>query len=206
MNTKWYVGTLLIILAFIGLNQEQSKVANQQIVLQFADAETTSGTNLDDALATITTKLEALGISNIEILEDGNKQLSIRYYSEIDASQVGEFLSDVVELPVLYDDINQFPFDSPEDNLPESYSLEVVDLQQQTDYGLGLNGKLAFKLNRDYNSYYNPVLFQFNTLTTLEQDDITRVAYKIHSVIAIAIDHTSHVIPEVRAGPYWVYG
>ena len=71
MNTKWYISTLIIILALIGLNQEQAKLANQQIVVQFTDVEMTSATAHDDVLASVTKKLQALGIVNIEIIENG---------------------------------------------------------------------------------------------------------------------------------------
>jgi len=202
MNSKWYISTLIIILALIGLNQEQTKVANQQIVLQFADEEKTSTAAHDDALATITTKLQALGITSIEIIDNDDTQLSIRYYSDIDALSVREFLSQDSELALSYRDIDQLPFDFPKDELPETCSLIVSDLQQQTDDGLGLNGKFAFELNQDYKRFSNPVVLQFNNSIILEQEAIVRVAYKINRVVAIAIDNTSYTIPEVRAGPY----
>lgn len=202
MNTKWYISTLIIILALIGLNQEQTKGANQQIVLQFTDVEMTSVTAHDDALATITKKLQTLGIANIEIIENDGTQLSIRYYSDIDALSVGEFLSQDSEFLLSYRDIDQLPSDFPKDKLPETFSLVVSDLQQQSDGGLGLNGKFAFELKQDCKRFSNPVVIQFNDSIVLDQDAIVRVAYKINRVIAIAIDNTSHNIPEVRAGPY----
>lgn len=202
MNTKWYASTLIIILALIGLNQEQTKVANQQIVLQFTDVEMTSVTAYDDALATITKKLLALGIASIEIIENDDTQLSIRYYSDIDALSVKEFFSQDSELLFTHRDIDQLPFDFPEDKLPESYSLVVSDLQQQTNDALSLNGKFAFELKQDYKRFSNPLVIQFNDSIAFDQDAIVHVAYKINKVIAIAIDNTSHTIPEVRAGPY----
>ncbi|MFK7812361.1 MAG: hypothetical protein AB8B59_07685 [Maribacter sp.] len=201
MNTKWYISTLIIILALIGLNQEQTKTANQQIVLQFTDVEITSVTAHDDALATITEKLQVLGIANIEIVEYDDAQLTIRYYSEIDALSVGKFLSQQTELSLASSEIDQSPFDFPEEQFPEKFSLVVSDLQQQTDDGLGLNGKLAFEFNQDYNRFSNPVVFHFNNAIILEQDAIVEVAYKTNREIAIAIDTTSDTIPEVRAGP-----
>jgi hypothetical protein len=203
MNTKWYISTLLIILAFIGFNKEQTKVANQQIVLQFTELEMTSATAHDEALAAITNKLEAFGIVNIEIIENDDTQLSIRYYSDIDARSVGEILSQNSELSVSYKD--GLPVDFPKDQLPESFSIVVLDLQQQTDDGLGLNGILAFELNQDSQRFSNPVVFFGNGLIALEQDAIVQVAYKINKVIAFAINNTSNAIPEVRAGPY-VFG
>ena len=201
MNTKWYISTLIILIALLGLNQEQTKVVNQQIVLQFADAETTSVNGYDDTLATITKKLQALGIANIEIIETDDAQLSIRYYSDIDASRIAEFLSKGSELPFTYKDIDQLPADLPKEQLPENYSIVVSDLHQQTDDGLGLNGKFAFELNQDYQRFSNLVFIPNSNSIILEPDTIVQVAYRMNSVIAIAIDNTSNSFPEVRAGP-----
>jgi hypothetical protein len=202
MNAKWYISTLIIILALIGLNQEQTKGANQQIVLQFTDVEMISVATHDDALATITKKLQSLGVGNIEIIENDGTQLSIRYYSDIDALSVGEFLSQDSEFLLSYRGIDQLPADFPKDKLPETFSLVVSDLQQQSDDGLSLNGKFAFELNQDFKRFFNPVVIQFNHSIVLKQDAVVYVAYKTNRVIAIAIDNTSHSIPEVRAGPY----
>ena len=48
MNAKWCVSTLLIILALLGLSQEQKKASNQQILLEFTDVELPSETAHDD--------------------------------------------------------------------------------------------------------------------------------------------------------------
>lgn len=202
MKSKWYISTLIILLALIGLNQEQTKVANQQIVLQFTDAETTSLTACDDALATITKKLHDLGVTGIEIIESDNVKLTIRYYSDIDALTVGELLSQDSKLSLTYGNIGELPFDFPKEELPESFSLVISDLQQKTGDGLGLNGKFASQSRPDYQGFSNPSVLLFNDALVLGQALLTKVAYNAHQVIAIAIDNTSHIIPEVRAGPY----
>ena len=202
MNSKWYLSTLILILALIGLNQEHSKVANQQIVLQFTDVEITSETTHDVALETITKKLHALGISDIELIESDNTILTIRYYSDINALSVGDFLSQDVESSLTYGNVDELPSDFPKDKLPETCSLVVSDLHQQTDYGLGLNGKFAFELKQDGKRFSNPSVVWFNDTLVLEQDYIVRVSYRINRAMAIALDTTLHTIPEVRAGPY----
>jgi hypothetical protein len=200
MNTKWYLGALLIILALIGLNQEQTKAANQQIVLQFSEADKTSVTAQEDALATIIAKLQNLGIDTIELIENDGTQLSIRYYSSIDALSVGDFLSAGSDFSLTYKDVLEHKDDFPSEELPDSFNLVVTDLHQSND-GFGANGKFAFELNQDYNRFSNPVVYQFNDALVLNQDATERVAYKISGFIAIAIDHISFIIPEVRAGP-----
>jgi len=198
MNEKWYLGTLIFILTFIGLNQEQTKVANQQVVLQFTDTEMTSVSTHDNALYTITKKLEAIGVTNIEILESNGSQLSIHYYSDIDAEVVKKFLSQNDELSTDVA-IDKLPFDLPKDKLPENYNLVVSDLHQTND-SLNLNGKYAFELKQDAERFSYPTAVLFNNSIILEQDALVQLAYKINE--ANAIDSISYEIPEVRAGPY----
>lgn len=202
MNAKWYASTLLIILAVLGLSQEQTKVANQQIVLEFTNVEATSLAVCEDALIAITKKLNTLGITDLEVVENSNKQLSIRYFSDIDALSVKDFLSQDVGVSVSFDDVNQFPFETPKEEFPEGYNIVVSDLQQQQNDGLGLNGKYAFELKQEYKRFFNPVILQFNEAIGLENDAYVAVALKTNRVVTIAIDTTSHTIPEVRAGPF----
>lgn len=201
MNAKWCISTLIIILALLGLSQEQTKVSNQQILLQFTDLETASKTSNNEVLATITKKLRVLGIDTIEIIENDETQLSIRYYSDIDALSVKEFLSQDGELPLTLGDEDLPPLEFPKEQFPENYSLVVSDLQQQANDGLSLNGKLAFELKQNYNRFFSPVVIKPNTAIVFKQDIIVSVAYRINKIIAIAIDNTSQTIPEVRAGP-----
>ena len=200
MNAKWCVSTLLIILALLGLSQEQKKASNQQILLEFTDVELPSETAHDDVLAVITKKLQVLGVDAIEIIENDGRQLSIRYYSYVDALSVKKFLSQENKLSFTSED--EFPFDFPEQELPEKYSLVVSDLQQQADNGQGLNGTLVSIQKQEDARFSNPVLLQFNNSIVFTQDAIENIAYKVNRNSAIKIENTSQVIPETRAGPF----
>ena len=203
MNAKWCISTLLIILALLGLSQEQTKPSNQQILLQFIDVELASETAHDEVLTAITKRLKVLGIEAIEIIENDGKQVSIRYYSDVDALSVKKFLTQKNHLSLTYDD--EVPFDFPKEQLPEKYNLVVSDLHQQADNGLSLNGNLVLIHKQDYKRFSNPVILQYNNAIVFKQDTIVNVSFKINRNIAIAIDNTSQTIPEVRAGPN-VYG
>lgn len=203
MNAKWCISTLIIILALLGLSQEQTKASNQQILLQFADVELASETAHDEVLIAITKRLKVLGVDAVEIIENDGRQVSIRYYSDVDAVSVKEFLTQESQRSLTYDD--ELPFDFPKEQLPEKYNLVVSDLHQQADKGLNLNGNLVLIQTQDDNRFSNPVILQFNNAIVFKQDAIVNVSFKINKIIAISIDNTSQTIPEVRAGPY-VYG
>lgn len=200
MNVKWCVSTLFIILACLGLSQEQKRASNQQILLKFADVELASETAHDEILAVIAKKLEVIGIDDIEIIENNDTQLSIRYYSDVDALSVKEFLSK--ENQLLSSNEEEFPFDYPKEQLPEKYNLVVSDLHQHTDDGLTLNGTLVLVQKQGDKTFSNPVILPLSNTICFEQDAIVDIAYKINRNIALSIDNTSQIIPEVRAGPY----
>jgi len=201
MNRKWYIGTLLLILAFIGLNQEQNKIANQQILLQFTDAETTSVSGHDDVLVTVTKKLEALGVADIQVIKNEDRQISIRYYSDIDALQIGNFLSQDNRPSLAHTKVDDLPEDYPEDKLPKSCSLVVSDIQQQANDAFNLNGKFSPELNQDYKCNSELVFLQFNNAIVFNQDTNTREAYKTNRQVILKVSNISYAIPEVRAGP-----
>ncbi|MEP2278311.1 hypothetical protein [Maribacter sp.] len=200
MNAKWCVSTLFIILALLGLSQEQTKASNQQIVLQFANVELASKSAHDEILTVITKKLEVLGVEDVEIIENDGAQLSIRYYSDVDALSVKEFLSGENQLSLTNEE--ESPSDYPKEQLPESYNLVVSDLHQQADNGVTLNAILVAVQKQDFKIVFNPGILPFSNAVELEQDAIVGTALKINTTIAIAIDNTSQIIPEVRAGPY----
>ncbi|SIQ34009.1 hypothetical protein [Maribacter ulvicola] len=199
MNAKWCVSTLFIILALIGLSQEQLKASNQQIVLQFVNVEVASEAAHDEILAVITKKLEILGVDDVKIIENDGTQLSIRYYSDVDALSVKEFLSN--ENQSASSNEEEFPLDYPKEQLPETYNLVVSDLHQQADTGVILNATLVAVQKQNSKKITDPVFLPFSNAVVLGPDAIVEVALKINTTIAITIDNTSQIIPEVRAGP-----
>ena len=200
MNSKWYISTLLVLLSLIGLTFGRSKVVNQEIVLQFSDTEATSGSGQGHVLAAITAKLQALGITDIEVLKNDEAQLSLRYYSDIDAQHIKEFLSNNDGLSLNLEELDELPFDFPEDELPETCSLVVLDLHEAKDV-LSLKGKVAFELHQDYHKFLKVPGIPINTTTVIGGNVIDDLLYKVNRTIAIAIDNVSYTFPEVRAGP-----
>jgi hypothetical protein len=200
MNAKWCISTLFIILAFLGLSQEHKRTSNQQILLKFAEVELASETAHDEILAVIAKKLEVLGIADIEIVENDGTQLSIRYYSDIDAVSVKEFLSKEKRLSL--SNKEEFPSDYPIEELPEKYNLIVSDLHLQADDIVNLNATLVLSHKQADEIVSNSVILTCANTLDFEQDASVDIAYKINRNIALSINNTSQIIPEVRAGPY----
>lgn len=201
MNAKWCVSTLFIILALLGLCQEQKKASNQQISLEFADVELASNTAHDEILAVITKKLQVLGVDTIEVIENDETQLSIRYYSDIDAESVKKFLSQEGRFLANEDEI---PTEDDSDGLPGQYNLVVLDLHQHTDNGYQIKATLVAGQDHNFDSKVIPVVLPLTNKLTLEFNATLELALKINSKVAIVANNTSHQIPEVRAGPTWI--
>jgi preprotein translocase subunit SecD len=203
MKAKWCFSSLIIILILLGVHKEQSTVHNQQIVLQFNDIKTASD-EAESALAVVTEQLQALGINNIQVEDQEGNRLKITYYSDTDAKSIKQLLSKGNGLSIDYTQYGQTqnPLDPPRKNTSKNYNLDVSDIKDASDFNSDLSNKYAFELKQEYDRFSTP---NFNTylpeITADEKSQLSKVAYKINRNIAIAIDNTSHNIPEVRAGP-----
>jgi len=197
MNTKKYFSALILILAFIGLYKAQPLAPNQQIVLQFANTQAASK-EAKNALAIVTEQLQSIGIANIKVEEDEEKQLKITYYSAKDVASIKALL---LKHNLQFDYTSQNEEKAPKDKKQNSYNLDICEIQNNSDTGSDLSGKYTLEVKQD-DRFHNPNIYTYiNKIDTSEKDRIVKVAYKINKNIAIAIDNTSHKIPEVRAGP-----
>ncbi|NKI33106.1 hypothetical protein [Croceivirga thetidis] len=201
MNAKWYASTLFILLVLFGLSKAPNKALNQQIVLQFVDLELASETDHAKVLADIQHKLKLLGIEAIEIVENDQRQISVRYYSEIDVETVERFLTNENQTATSNGD--EFPTDFPKENESKNYQLVVSDLYAKVDGSFNTQGTLVSNQNksdvRQTSPFQDTLSFgatlDFNTCPSSVQ------TLKINSNILIAFDKFSYRIPEIRAGP-----
>jgi hypothetical protein len=203
MKLKWYFGTLIIILALSGaIYQQQHSIANQEIAFQFSNLDHTSK-EAQSAIVNITMLLEDFGVKNIQVKEEEG-QLRIAYYSDVDVASIKKILSNENAIAVDYDSNNQ---QKGHDNYPIdkdaiSYDLDVYEIQNGNDSKWDFDGKYVLELESKADRFFNPnVYLATDDINENENDSKIKVAYRINRSIAIAIDNTSHKIPEVRAGP-----
>lgn len=203
MKAKWYFSTLIIIFALLGAFQEKVSVPNQEIVLQFSDAEVSSN-KAQNTLAIVVQQLQTVGISDIQVREQENGQLRITYYSDTDVASIKKTLSQENQLEIGLTSFNKdenhskFPFK----NKSNDYNLDVFEIQNKADAGSDLNGKFVLELKQEYDRFSNPNVHPYVIeIDDEEKDRIVKVAYKANRNVANAIDNTSYKIPEVRAGP-----
>ncbi|MFD1163924.1 hypothetical protein [Hwangdonia seohaensis] len=202
MNSKWYFSALIVIITLFGaFSQQQTIVPNQEIVLQFTDASITPDES-QKTIAIVKQQLQDLGVSNIQIKEEEGGKLKITYHSDADVASIKKTFSKEKNL-ILDAALNNENEDSsklPFDENTVSYKLDVYEIQNGHDAPWDLNGTSVVELKPESKRLSNPNLYAFiNAFDVNESGE--KVAYKTHYNIAIAIDNTSHKIPEVRAGP-----
>lgn len=201
MNSRRYIGALIIVLTFLGVvYQQQNTLPNQEIILQFKDVKVTSA-ETQSTIAIVKKQLQNLGANNIQVKETQDGTLKITYYSDTNVINIKKTLSQEKKLVLDYS-TNSESSNLPVENSSIGYNLDVYEIKQgnETDWNLVENNVLEQKPEND--RFFNPNFFVLiNIKYSSDKDLVTKVAYKVRRNVALAIDNTSHNIPEVRAGP-----
>lgn len=201
MFTKWLYSVLIFSLTVLGVvSQQQFKVANQEIVLQFQNANL-SAQQTEHTIATIKQQLEDLGAKNIKVRAQGFSKLKISYYSSINVTRIKETLLNPTTLKLQDLAINKNTKRLPFEDTQVSYNIDVFEIQENTSAGWDLDGAITLVLDVKSDRFLSSNSLSVGSLSYAYQDGITLVAYKIAKDIAIHISDALHTIPEVRAGP-----
>ncbi len=204
MKKKWYFGIFITALALLVIMQQQTVVPNQEIVLEFVTIDVTS-TEAQNTITNVKGHLQSLGIRNIRISEGlKNNTLKIAYYSDSDVEVIKSILFEEQNVALGHTVYDHHKNDDkyPSDKNSKDYHLDVYEIQKGTDFNTDFNGIYVSEVNQKRGEYSN--FYSFGVVPYNKVEDISRlikVAQKVNTNIALAIDNTSHNIPEVRAGP-----
>ena len=203
MKAKWCISALIFILTVIGVtNWQQVPVANQEIVLQFTNAEVSSQES-QHTIAIIKKQLQTIGISNIQVKEQENGSLKITYYSETDVANIKKILSEEKDLAFgfIASNDDEIPVKSPSKDNPKAYNLDIFEIHTH-DTDAGFNGKFAIIFKQDNNRFLflTPSISSNKIDFKLEAFPIKK-SFNFYLNTAILFENASHKIPEVRAGP-----
>ena len=204
MKQKWYLSTFVLILVLLGYSRQQAYVPNQEIVMQFVNAEVTSDVT-QNAIAIVKKQLQTIGISNIQVRETAAGRLKITYYSDLDVASIKRIFSKELSLELGYTSLGPIE-EGEQDKFPpnkssNSYNLNVCEIQNSYDAESDFNG-YVLELTPENERLYHPVVdLSLDKNDAREKSRIEKVAYLIQRDIALAIDTSSRIIPEVRAGP-----
>lgn len=204
MKKKWYFGILISALATLVVIQQQTVVPNQEIVLEFVNNEITS-VEAQNAITLVKKQLQSIGVQHTRISKGlKNGKLKIAYYSDVDVEYIKRILSEAhnVALDHVFYDQNEDGDQFPLNKNSKDYNFDVYEIQKSTDFDADFNGKYVLEVKHERDGYSGSNSYSFvKGIDTDYIDRLVKVAQKVNTNIAIAIDHTSHNIPEVRAGP-----
>lgn len=203
MNSRRYIGALIIVLTFLGVvYQQQNTIPNQEIVLQFTDVKVTS-VDTQNTIALVKEKLQNLGADNIQVKETIEGTLKITYFSTTNVSHIEKSLSEENSLSLGYNLNNQDKKSSnlPIENSSISYNLNVYEIQNGNDVDWNFVENSILQIKSDNERLFNPNVFVSIIVSDDKEVGNYKVAYNTFRNIALAIDKASHNIPEVRAGP-----
>jgi hypothetical protein len=203
MNSRRYIGALIIVLTFLGVvYQQQNTIPNQEIVLQFTDVKVTS-VDTQNTIALVKEKLQNLGADNIQVKETIEGTLKITYFSTTNVSHIEKSLSEENSLSLGYNLNNQDKKSSnlPIENSSISYNLNVYEIQNGNDVDWNFVENSILQIKSDNERLFNPNVFVSIIVSDDKEVGNYKVAYNTFRKIALAIDKASHNIPEVRAGP-----
>ncbi len=201
MKAKWYFSTLIVVLALFGVNQYQISLPNQEIVVQFTDIKVTSDA-AQIAIANVKEQLQILGANNIQVREGTDGRLKITYYSASDVASIRKVLSKTHSADLGISDLHlEESNDFPSNNGSNNYDLEVYEIQGTSDADWDLEGMTVVELKSENHRFFNPNIY-LTVQGIDDRDRIVKLAYRVHTYIATAIDTNSGKIPEVRAGPF----
>ena len=202
MKAKWYLSAFIVILILLGVSQQQFSVPNLEIVVQFSNDEVTLQ-ETQNTIAIVKEQLQAIGVSNIQVHKEVNGKLKITYFSDVDVAAIKKIFSEEKELKLSYTSLFQVEESSsfPSNKNSNRFKLDVFEIQKGIDAEGDLNG-FALELKPESDRFFNTVVYlSAINIDVKETNKAEKVAYTIQKNIAIAIDNSSHNIPEVRAGP-----
>ena len=202
MNWRWYFTGLIIALTYFGISKEQFTIPNQEIIVQFSGNSISAG-EAERAISDITSRLNTIGVAEIEVSELHNVKLKVTYYSTIDVAVIKNLLSKENRL-----DFGHTAFNEKEDSDKSpfskdfhTYKLDIIKIHTDFNYNTGLQGlPVATKFVKDQylNQNVSLGISGFELSLKYNFENITPNNYRNISLLS---DNSSHKIPEVRAGP-----
>ena len=202
MKTKWYFGTFIFLLTLFVVNQQQISVPNQEIVVQFSSDEVTL-LETQNTIAIVKKQLQEAGVEKIKVHRGENGAIKISYFSRVDVVSIKKIFSEEININLGVTSVfNTKDFNnSQSNNNSDSYKLDVYEIKKGDDLDLENNG-FAVELKSNNDRFFSLDVYFFKTeisISKVNKDE--KVAYKIHRYLPVVKNNSSHIIPEVRAGP-----
>lgn len=199
VNFKWYIVAFISMVSIFVVQQQETVVHNQEIVLHFTSVDLSK----EDAQHSITIlihQLEKAGALDIKTVQQDNGRYKISYHSSLDVTRLKEQLNVAAfdEFLTSQQQSNTLPF---EDHTPV-YQMDVYELQQDNSGVADTDNALLFEIKQDFNrgSQVNHVAL-FKTIYSSPDGLLEQVFKSSNHVLGLRASDRSYAIPAVRAGP-----
>ena len=199
MKIKLQFCVFVILLSFLGTYIEQTTIPNQQIVIQFSNADISSE-DTENTIEIVKQQLQSIGVSKIEIGQQEDGKLKITYYSDADVERIQSILSK--------DDHFKFTHDSGSDNsnFPKNrnakdFELNISEIQNSSPTNWDFEGVQIVEFNQKSDRFDHLKNNNSGQYNTIQSNSVVKVAIQVNTAVAIAIGNLAFKIPEVRAGP-----
>lgn len=193
---------LLLALAFFGVSVDQTTLPNQEIVVQFK-TQNVSASEANRAISRITSQLKSIGVEHIAVSKVYGNKLKVTYYSTNDVATVKDLFSGQGKFHLKDTAFNEKQGSSrvPFQQTTDVYKLDVIKLQKDYSVHSGLQG-LPVTVKSAKDNYLKPIVSLCVSETGLCIKQLERLATSTNYRGApFLTSKTSHIIPEVRAGP-----
>ncbi|QOD60445.1 hypothetical protein H9I45_14020 [Polaribacter haliotis] len=194
MNSKWYIGTFLLLFICFGVFQEQVYEPNQEIVLEFIDTSSHNN-SIKNTINEVQEKLLEIGVANIAIHKTKKGTLKISYYSAVNVDVIKKALSKKHQLV-----LNKNPDNHKEDEESSNYSIDVYELTDKEDIS-NLDDKFIFEIEHRSDRFTINYSLGLSKIIESKENTLFKTAYKANKNNLYIKDYTSYQEPEVRAGP-----
>ncbi|MHA7843254.1 MAG: hypothetical protein ACX93I_08045 [Winogradskyella sp.] len=202
MRTKLHFGIIIILLTFLGRFIDTPATPNQEITVQFSDANV-SEIEVRNALKDIQQKLQKIGAQSLFVGHDNKGNFKISYYSATDVQSIEQILTNSSDLSFLFGiDPNKSNQNSDKGDF-QDYKLNVSEIQkknQKNDWDF--DGVQIVEHNQKSDRFNN---FKKDSSALLKQSatlrQLLKTAYKVNSGTSYLYGKNTYEIPEVRAGP-----
>lgn len=203
MNWRWYFTGLIVALAFFGMSLGQSTTnPNQEIVVRF-NAASINTDEVQEAISDIRSQLKSIGIENVHVSEILDGSLKVTYFSDKEVAEIKNLFLHQNKLQLGDTAFNEKEGSSktPFGEKPNTYKLDVVEIQQDLDFDLGFHGT-RIEIKFINGQYLKPILASMLAENVFSIKYIQECAdNRTYPDIALLINNSAYKIPEVRAGP-----
>ncbi|MCB4809578.1 hypothetical protein LG651_15085 [Tamlana sp. 62-3] len=204
MFKKHYISILVVVLSVLGMvSQKQNLQPNQEILVQFSN-HTLESVAVDQVVSAIKQQLITLGVQEVEVKKEASGALRISYFSKAAVSQIKASLQTNGDLEINFNSTSKSnPDKGPLKTYDLAYDFDVYEIQKSKHSGWDFNAVNISAFDTKSDIYTNTNGFAI-VFTLKNENPIAQKRIKASQYIALAVQHISHKIPEVRAGPFCV--